>query len=198
MLNIENKLIKIIQHQAFKKIPWKNGKGVTLELAINHKAMLSNFDWRLSIATVDNNGTFSDFEGYTRNLVLIDGKGVCLSHNKNKIDRLENILAFSTFDGGNKTTATLISGPITDFNLITRTKNFASSVETFSGSHTVTLKNSQLCFIYGLYEKLEIDSKQAKIAEILLAGDLMQISRNKLPDLEVTGYNFIVVYIDKQ
>ena len=190
-------LIKIIPQQAFNKIPWKNGKGVTLQLAINTNGCLANFEWRLSIATVDRNGEFSDFIGYTRNLVLIDGKGVVLSHNENQVDRLEKPLDFSTFDGANKTTAALISGPITDFNLMTKTKDFAGSVETFSGLHQVTLRNSQFCFIYGLYEKLEIVSKQAQLTKSLEAGDLMQLSNNEHPDLVVTGHDFILVYIDK-
>ena len=198
MLNNRHNLIKIIPQQTFKKIPWKNGKGVTLELAINNQATLSNFDWRLSIATVDSNGEFSDFEGYTRNLVLIDGNGVVLSHNKNQIDRLENILDFSTFDGKDKTIAKLISGPITDFNLMTRMKDFAGSVETFCGSHKVSLKNSQLCFIYGLNRKLDIVSKQDQTTENMAAGDLIQISNDGQSDIVVTGQDFIVVYIDKR
>ena len=198
MLNNRHNLIKIIPQRTFKKIPWKNGKGVTLELAINNQATLSNFDWRLSIATVDSNGEFSDFEGYTRNLVLIDGNGVVLSHNKNQIDRLENILDFSTFDGKNKTVAKLISGPITDFNLMTRMKDFTGSVETFCGPHRVALKNSQLCFIYGLNQKLDIVSKQAQSTENMAAGDLIQISNDGQSDIVVTGQDFIVVYIDKR
>ncbi len=191
-------MIKIIPQQTFKKIPWKNGKGVTLELAINNNGCLADFDWRLSIATVDRNGEFSDFIGYTRNLVLIDGKGVVLSHNESQVDRLEKRLDFSTFDGANKTTASLISGPITDFNLMTKTKKFAGSIETFTGSHRVALKSSQFCFIYGLHEELQIVSKQARIVKSLSAGDLMQLSNNEQSDLVVTGHDFIVATIEKQ
>jgi len=187
-------LIKIIPQQSFKSISWKNGKGITLELAINNGGTLANFDWRLSIAKVDNNGEFSDFKGYTRNLVLIDGKGVILKHNDRQIDRLDKLLDVSTFDGGDKTNATLIFGPICDLNLITKTKKITSSIETFKGKRQVTLKCSQLCFIYGL-RQVKIVSKQAQIAESLVAGDLMQISNNRLADVVVTGENFIVANI---
>ena len=71
MLKIKHNLIKTIPKESFKNIPWKNGKGVTLELAINNEGTLANFDWRLSIAKVDTNGEFSDFMGYTRNLVFL-------------------------------------------------------------------------------------------------------------------------------
>lgn len=191
-------MIKIIPKQSFKNIPWKNGEGVTLELAINDDGHLADFEWRLSIAKVDKDGEFSDFSGYTRNLVLISGKGVILSHNENQIDRLNSQLDFSIFDGGNKTIATLVSGPITNFNLMTKTKNFVSSVETFSGLQNVILKNSLLCFIYGLDKELEIISKKARISQNMADGGLMQIFNNKQSDLVVTGQNFIVAYIDRK
>lgn len=190
-------MIKIIPQNLFKNIPWKNGKGVTLELALNDGGTLNQFDWRLSIAKVDNDGEFSDFNGYTRNLVLIDGKGVLLNHNESQIDRLDNILDFSTFDGSNKTHATLIAGPITDLNLMTRTRDFAGSVETFSGSHKITLKYSQLCFVYGLTKDLEVACEQVKIAKNVIAGDLIQINAKRQSNIVVTGQDFLIAYIDK-
>jgi len=61
-------LITIISPQQFKKTPWKNGKGETTELAISEGGTLENFDWRLSIASVTEDGAFSYFTGYCRNL----------------------------------------------------------------------------------------------------------------------------------
>ncbi|PHS16334.1 MAG: hypothetical protein COA86_11875 [Kangiella sp.] len=193
-------MIKITPQHDFKKLPWKNGKGSTLELAINENGSVDNFEWRLSIATVKEDGRFSDFSGYTRNLVLIDGKGIVLHHNENQTDYLENKLDFSTFDGANKTTAILSSGAITDFNLMTRTRDFEGVVETFSELNQIVLKHSQICFIYGLSNSLKIESKELGVLEVLPAGDLMQISKegsNEI-DVKVSGENFILVYINKR
>ena len=155
-------MFTVIHNNKFKKIPWKNGKGTTLELAISENGSLSDFDWRLSIATVSKNGAFSDFSGYSRNLILIDGKGIALHHNKNQVDRLEKILQFSTFNGADKTTASLFDGPITDFNVMTKTLCLSNVVETFSGFNQVTLRVSDIAFIYGLKHSLRISSSHFK------------------------------------
>lgn len=53
--------------------PWKNGKGETVELcrADRDGALL----WRLSMATVAEDGPFSIFPGIERNLTVLDGPG---------------------------------------------------------------------------------------------------------------------------
>jgi len=191
-------MIKIISQHDFKKLPWKNGKGSTLELAINENGSVDNFEWRLSIATVKEDGLFSDFSGYTRNLVLIDGYGMLLHHNENQTDHLKRKLDFSTFDGANKTTAKLSSGAITDFNLMTRTRDFDGSVETFIGTNHVLLKPSQICFIYGLSNNLEIHFKNIEDCQTLVVGDLMKLTIDtENTDIKVSGENFIIIYINK-
>lgn len=53
--------------------PWKNGKGVTVELA---RAEIGGaLLWRLSMATVAEDGPFSLFPGIERNLTVISGPG---------------------------------------------------------------------------------------------------------------------------
>jgi environmental stress-induced protein Ves len=57
----------------YTRQPWKNGKGVTVELARAEAegALL----WRLSMATVAEDGPFSLFPGIERNLTVISGPG---------------------------------------------------------------------------------------------------------------------------
>ena len=85
-------MLEIIAPNNFCVIPWKNGKGETIELAINEGGTIDKFDWRLSIASVVENGFFSDFTGYYRHLALIKGNGVELEHNNQTIDSLTSIL----------------------------------------------------------------------------------------------------------
>lgn len=57
----------------YTRQPWKNGKGITTELARAEAggALL----WRLSMATVAEDGPFSIFPGIERNLTVISGPG---------------------------------------------------------------------------------------------------------------------------
>lgn len=52
---------------------WKNGKGMTVELARAEDAGM--LQWRLSMATVAEDGPFSIFPGIERNLTVISGPG---------------------------------------------------------------------------------------------------------------------------
>ena len=134
----------------FKTIPWKNGKGNTIEVAINEGGTLDKFDWRLSMAYVVEDGEFSNFSGYLRNLVLIKGHAITLHHDNQKSDVLESYLDFATFNGGNKTTGHLPNGAITDFNIITNIEKYNVNVLTSTAQSQLTLSNAELTFIYNL------------------------------------------------
>lgn len=51
--------------------PWKNGGGVTRELAVWPGA--ADWRWRLSVAEVASDGPFSNFEGVQRWLAVLSG-----------------------------------------------------------------------------------------------------------------------------
>ncbi|MDN3711112.1 HutD family protein [Paracoccus cavernae] len=70
----------ILRAEDHRRMPWKNGKGVTIAIAIHPAdASVENFDWRLSTATVDSDGPFSVFEGIERSLSVLTGDGLVLS-----------------------------------------------------------------------------------------------------------------------
>lgn len=189
-------MFRIITPEEFQTVPWKNGKGETIEMAINDGGTLADFDWRLSMASVVEDGIFSNFSGYTRNLILIDGHSINLQHDNAKIDKLSSILDIATFDGGCKTVGNLPQGEITDFNIITRTEKYRTNVATYTERSTFPLKPSTLCFIYSLSGDTELVDSESQVTRKLPAQHLLHISENKL-SINVTGENLIVVYLDE-
>lgn len=103
--------------------PWKNGGGVTREVAVAGKSgaggPLGDFLWRISLADVAADGPFSAFEGYDRVITLVRGAGMVLTIDgvEHRVDTAFEPLAFS---GGSRTDCALIGGPIVDFNVMTR------------------------------------------------------------------------------
>ena len=98
---------------------WKNGGGVTRNLAIEPKtAGFDNFIWRVSIADMTQSGGFSSFPGVDRTIVLLSGNGMILES--------DTRFALSTkfephaFRGEEAIQATLINGPARDFNVMVR------------------------------------------------------------------------------
>ena len=129
-------MLTILSPETFKTTPWKNGLGHTTELAINSGGNLDNFNWRLSIASVVNDGDFSNFSGYQRNLVLIEGEGLILDHRNGDIDELTNLLDIAHFDGGSKTHGSLVNGGIKDFNIMTNENSFTAEVNCYVKQHS--------------------------------------------------------------
>lgn len=189
-------MIDIIQPEQFKTVPWKNGKGETVEMAINSGGTLDSFDWRLSMASVVEDGVFSNFNGYTRNLILIDGDGINLQHNDSKIDRLSNLLDIATFDGGNKTVGNLHSNEITDLNVITRTSRYSTKVDCQKNCQNYALDNANICFIYSLFESATIKLTHSKDSITLPAQHLMKITELTNNAATITGKNLIIIYLN--
>lgn len=74
--------MKVINHAHMPKMHWKNGAGMTTEIAIfpdGSSLKDLNFTWRLSSAEVRSPGPFSRFDGYSRVLTVFAGRGVSLN-----------------------------------------------------------------------------------------------------------------------
>ena len=196
-------MIKIIEPTQFKTIPWKNGLGETTELAINENATLDDFIWRLSIASVVNDGVFSNFSGYQRNLVLIEGKGISLQHGGTKTDVLENTLDIASFNGCCETQGKLLDGPIKDFNIITSDEKVLPQVHCYIESQQVKVKLSKnkLCFAYSLSDEILVETFQTEkmrvpkgcLAKLLPTSEELN---TKATNVIIKGKNMIIVQLE--
>ena len=100
----------------YTRQPWKNGKGTTIELA--RAEVDGALLWRLSMATVAEDGPFSLFPGIERNLTVLSGPGFHLSGPGIALDCRP--LQPVAFPGDAPVTASgTASGPSDDFNVMT-------------------------------------------------------------------------------
>jgi uncharacterized protein len=113
----DNPRMIVFRESNYRAVPWKNGGGVTREI-LRVPPEAGEFDWRLSLATIDSPGPFSAFEGYHRTLVLVRGAGVELNFAQHGTSRLTATGQSVAFDGAWPATCTLLDGPSTDLNLI--------------------------------------------------------------------------------
>ncbi|ALV29036.1 HutD/Ves family protein [Pannonibacter phragmitetus] len=121
---------QLIRWGMARAMPWKNGGGITHELAVFPQgAGLEDFGWRLSMAEVASDGPFSAFTGIDRTLALVDGAGISLDFDAGGEAVLDTPGAFTSFDGGVPVTGRLIDGPVLDFNIMTRRGVFRHSME---------------------------------------------------------------------
>ena len=122
------KPFKIYSPQSFQTLPWRNGLGSTVELLAETPNKNEAFSWRLSIASVANDGPFSDFSGYDRTLLLLEGTGITLNKPNGIFKVLNSSLDYANFKGEDLIDATLHDGPIKDFNIMTLRSICTSSV----------------------------------------------------------------------
>ncbi|MEI8296590.1 MAG: HutD family protein [Pseudomonadota bacterium] len=112
---------RIIRANEYRRMRWKNGQGETAEVAISPSAAaLDDFDWRISMATVEADGPFSAFNGIDRTLTILAGAGLWLLPNQGAAVELTVSSAPFSFEGGVAVDAVLVAGPVTDLNLMTR------------------------------------------------------------------------------
>lgn len=122
-MTTDNELI--IRPADFTRIPWKNGQGWTEDIHKGYLASLEpatepdGWDWRLSIAQIDADAPFSQFEGIDRQLFLVSGNGMTL-HFDDESFVLEDPLDGVEFTGEEPVAAQLRDGGTTDFNLMWR------------------------------------------------------------------------------
>lgn len=111
--------MRLILYNQLVAAPWKNG-GETREIAVHPSgAGFDDFDWRLSIATIAEDGAFSAFPGIDRTLILLAGKGVILRVG----DQAEHVLQPGEslrFAGEQTVRSLLLDGAVQDLNIMSR------------------------------------------------------------------------------
>ena len=135
----------LIPFAGLATVPWKNGSGSTTEIAIDPPdGDFDNFNWRISLATISENGPFSIFPGVERTLALVDGNGMTLDidvDDRVHVGQDEPVLAFS---GDSEVEATLNRGPSVDFNVMTRSETCYHLFDPMCGSGTILVEAAQM------------------------------------------------------
>ncbi|MFD2263878.1 HutD family protein [Lacibacterium aquatile] len=109
--------IRVIRRDDHKLVPWRNGGGVTREIALapDERGALG-YAWRLSQATVSEPGAFSEFPHSDRTLLVLSGEGLELT-----VAGVPTVLALHealAFPGDVPTQGRPMAGPVEDLNII--------------------------------------------------------------------------------
>jgi environmental stress-induced protein Ves len=167
--------LKIIRKLSFTAIPWKNGGGVTHE-AIRVPSGGDSFLWRVSVAHIDSSGPFSDFAGYRRNMVLLQGLGLTLKFGNGEQCALRKIGDSVEFDGSFATHCDLLNGPCVDLNFMSSKSVQASArVVRVHESLPVRVDHTEAALIFSIEAPLSLESDAGDIVR-LEPWDLAMVS----------------------
>ncbi len=106
--------MKILHYDDLVDVPWKNGGGITRNIAL--ATFGRQTAWRLSRADVAADGPFSSFAGLERVLTVVSDAGMTLEHEGGVLHA--DSWSPVRFGGELDVMARLKKGPLTDLNLM--------------------------------------------------------------------------------
>ncbi len=153
----------------FRVQPWANGRGQTVELA--RRDGPEGMVWRISVATVAENGPFSRFPGIWRSLTVIDGPGFRLAGDA--VDLLAAPLSPVAFDGGLAVAACDVAGVSRDFNVMVAAPRPAPKV--WVGAGAARIDHGASLAVYAL-DALVADGRRVEPGGLVLTDRLLEVA----------------------
>lgn len=163
--NVKKKpLCRIRRYETYRRMPWRNGRGFTLEIA-REPAIDEDFAWRLSLADIDRDGEFSPYPGYRRALVLVAGNKLHLKFRGHGNRLLEPARRGARFEGDWETRCAIPEGRCTDLSLIVRRGSVASTTSVVDMPRTLRFRTTARVVVSrGLYGALFVIEGAAEVA----------------------------------
>jgi uncharacterized protein len=164
--------VRVLRAASYAAAPWKNGGGVTHEIARSDAD--ASPAWRLSVATIDRDGPFSNFSGCDRTIVPIDGAGFELAFDDGTSVCLNRLFEPFAFAGEARVSCRLVDGRSRDFNVITRRDRWTHAVQRLdvpAAGTTIRPEGTSFVFASGAI------SIRAAYGEVTLeAGDTLELT----------------------
>ena len=115
--------IELLDPSSYRHVPWKNGGGVTIDIAGAFRTEAepgswSGTIWRLGRTRIERAGPFSDLAGFDRILAVIDGRGLRLRPKQAPALDVRDPMRPVRFPGDWAVDSELEAGPVGVLNLI--------------------------------------------------------------------------------
>jgi len=173
-------MAEIRKYSTYRKMPWRNGRGFTLEIA-REPATGEDFAWRLSLADIDRDGDFSAYPGYRRALVLVAGQRLHLKFRRHGNCMLDPAKRGARFEGEWKTHGAIPGGGCTDLSLIVRRGAGARPGSVVRAPRMMRIKSSGRALVAtNLYGALFVIAGSVAVSESIRARSRIIRARDTL------------------
>jgi uncharacterized protein len=150
----------------YREAPWKNGGGLSYEIAADD---FTPPTWRISVARIDRDGPFSDFRGYDRTIVALDGGSVTLDVPGGSFT-LQRGEPFP-FAGEIAVTARLSGEPARDLNVMTMRNEWLHDVEVVNVPMRFVLDEDEFAFVYALVGATLVDDERCAAGDTIVVDE---------------------------
>ncbi len=141
-------MLRLIRQDEMVEGPWRNGMGVSWEIASHQEAGAADFSWRFAKARIDRDVPFSIYPGIDRVFMQISGNGLDLEFEGGKALEVHESFVPHAFACDVPLTCRLLDGPCFDLNLFTARGAYEAqaSVLKLSGMETLDLSGVEAVF----------------------------------------------------
>ena len=154
--------MSVLRSGAYDRKPWKNGGGITEDVWLFPEGSShDDFDIRLSLAEISQDGPFSSFPGIDRTITLVGGDPFVLEFADGVAHHLEHLTPFS-FDGVLTPRSRLDGEPSRDFNVMTRRGRWSHEVSVCRGAAALTVELAQraIAVVHAVTGPLQVHTGQ--------------------------------------
>lgn len=159
--------MKIIRHQDLHEGRWRNGLGVSWDIASDSSGT-EDFGWRLSLARIDRDVPFSVYPGVDRIFTLVEGGGVDLDLDGIGTLAVHRPCIPHPFPCDVATHCRLLAGPCRALNLFTRRGGWSASAEVLSSGAEIT--HDGLILLYSLSGVSDVNGAALAEGDAAVAG----------------------------
>lgn len=151
---------RILRAAGRTPVAWKNGGGVTREIAASPATSLTAgngaFDWRVSLADVAADGPFSVFPGVDRTLTVVEGAGMDLMVG-GEHHIVDEPYWPHDFPGDVETDGRLLGGPVVNLNVMYRRDRTRAETAVVRGTLRLTAPEGGAVLAVALEDGAVID-----------------------------------------
>jgi uncharacterized protein len=171
--------------------PWKNGGGLTQELL----TWPAKGDWqlRISLATIEKSGLFSNFEGVQRTFTIIEGQ-LTLTFDK-VVYTLNHKDEALTFDGSKSCHGHLISVQAKALNIMSRSP-YATRVVRLDAGGNIKFTDG-LCLALFAIENSTVHLSQTEAVLTMNAKSLFWVENASIDELNIQSGKVIACMVFK-
>ncbi len=173
----------------YTRVPWKNGGGITHEIARSAASAVPS--WRLSVATIERDGPFSDFSGYDRTIVPIAGEGFVLTIDGEREVRLDRLFEPFSFAGESHVACALVRGTSRDFNVMTRRGAYVQRVRAVALVDRPLLLQGTFVFVAAGMAEATAGGACVRASQ----GDTLALAEDDRPALRALSPNTKVLHV---
>lgn len=147
---------ELIRWSDLEPAPWKNGGGTTREVTSGPGGS-TDWDWRVSVADVEQDGPFSAYPGVDRVITLLEGPAMDLTFGASTT-RLTLREPFA-FRGEERVHCTVPGGRTRDLNLMTRRGRATGEAAVCESADAQRLEGAGHTLVVALEDGLEVGDR---------------------------------------